>query len=78
MSYTAKVFDLTDYATLNRDFATLDAMYETVTAAYNMELYNCTDKESMEIFERLREVQNAIDEMRGRMFNEMRQMERSA
>lgn len=78
MSYTAKVFDLTDYATLNRDFATLDAMYETVTAAYNMELCNTTDKESMEIFERLHEVQNAISKMRGRMFDEMRQMEGQA
>ena len=78
MSYTAKVFDLTDYATLNRDYATLDAMYETVTAAYNMELFNTTDKENMEIFERLREVQNAISQMRERMFDEMRQMEGSA
>ena len=78
MSSTAKVFDLTDYATLNRDDATLDAMYETVTAAYNMELFNTTDKENMEIFERLREVQNAISQMRGRMFDEMRQMEGSA
>ena len=78
MSYTAKVFDLSDYATLNKDYATLDAMWETVTAAYNMELYNATDKESMEIFERLREVQNAISSMRGRMFDEMRKMEGSA
>lgn len=78
MSCTSVVFDLGDYATLCRDYATLDAMYETVTAAYNMELYNTTDKESMEIFERLREVQNAISAMRGRMFNEMRKMEGSA
>lgn len=75
MSYTAKVFDLEDYATLCKDYATLDAMWETVTAAYDMECYNLTDEENSEIFNKLYEVRVKIAEIRGRLFDEMRKME---
>ena len=75
MSYTAKVFDLGDYATLCKDYATLDAMWETVTAAYNMEYYNLTDEENSEIFNRLYEIRVKIAEIRGRLFDEIQKME---
>ena len=78
MSYTSVVFDLHDYRNLCMDVATLDAMWETVNAAYNMELYEITDEENEKIFTELYNIRKKIEEVRERLWNKRFEMEGSA